>query len=44
MADGRIILDLGEEERRSVTIEDLMIRFREGAKQELDDDRILLSD
>lgn len=44
MADGRIILDLNEEEKRNTTIEDLMRRFKEGAKQELDDDRILLSE
>lgn len=44
MADGRIILDLSEEERRNTTVEELLRRFREGAKEELDDDRILLSD
>ena len=44
MADGRIILDLKGEERESLTMEELLKRFREGAKEELDDDRILLSD
>ena len=43
MADGRIILDLNDEERKNITIEELLKRFRSGAKEELDDDRILLS-
>lgn len=44
MADGRIILDLDAEERKQLTIADLMQRFREGAGTDLDDDRMLLSD
>lgn len=44
MADGRIVLDLDQEERQKLTIPDLMQRFRQGAGSELDDDRILLSD
>ena len=44
MADGRIILDLNEQERADTTIDELLRRFKEGAKEELDDDRILLSD
>ena len=43
MSDGRIILDLNDEERRTTTVDELLKRFREGASQELDDDRILLS-
>lgn len=44
MADGRIILDLDAEERKQLTIADLMQKFREGAGTDLDDDRMLLSD
>ena len=44
MADGRIILDLDEEERKQLSISDLMQKFREGAGTDLDDDRMLLSD
>ena len=44
MADGRIVLDVGGEERKSMTVEDLLTRFKAGAGHELDNDRILLSD
>ena len=44
MADGKIILDLNEEERRNTSVNDLLIKFKEGANKELDDDRILLSE
>lgn len=44
MADGRIVLDLSDEERKNITIDELLKRFREGAKEDLDDDRILLSE
>ena len=40
MADGRIVLDIGGEERRGLTVDDLLQRFR---TQGLDNDRILLS-
>ena len=40
MADGRIVLDIGGEERRGLTADDLLMRFR---TQGLDNDRILLS-
>lgn len=43
MADGRIILDLKGKERENISMDELLRRFREGAKEELDDDRILLS-
>lgn len=44
MSDGDVILDLKGQERVGLTIEDLMRKFREGAGEELDDDRILLSE
>ena len=39
-ADGRIVLDIGGEERKGLTVDDLLTRFR---TQGLDNDRILLS-
>ena len=44
MADGNIMLDVGGEERKHMTVEDLLTRFKAGAGYELDNDRILLSD
>ncbi len=44
MADGNIVLDVGGDERRSMTTEDLLARFKAGAGHELDNDRILLSE
>ena len=44
MADGNIVLDVGGEERKHMTVEDLLTRFKAGAGHELDNDRILLSD
>ena len=40
---GRIVLDVGGEERRSMSVEHLLARFKEGAGHALDNDRILLS-
>ena len=40
MADGRIVLDIGGEERKGLTVDDLLLRFR---TQGLDNDRIMLS-
>ena len=40
MANGRIALDIGGEERKGLTVDDLLIRFR---TQGLDNDRIMLS-
>ena len=40
MADGRIVLDIGGQERQGLTVDDLLLRFR---TQGLDNDRILLS-
>ncbi len=43
MNDGNIILDVANEERAGLTVEDLLHRFKEGVGKELDNDRILLS-
>ena len=43
MYSGRIILDLGGEERQGLTVTDLLDRFRVGVGKELDNDRMLLS-
>ena len=43
MDSGRIVLDLKGEERKGLTVEDLLERFRSGAGKALDNDRILLS-
>ena len=43
MNDGNIVFDVSGEERKNMNINDLLIRFREGAGKELDNDRILLS-
>ena len=43
MDSGRIVLDIKGEERRGLTVEDLLARFRSGAGRDLDNDRILLS-
>ena len=40
MADGRVVLDIGGEECKGLTVDDLLVRFR---TQGLDNDRILLS-
>ena len=40
MADGRIVLDIGGDERKGLTVDDLLLRFR---TQGLDNDRIMLS-
>jgi len=44
MSGGRIVLDLGEEERKNLTVNDLLEKFKEEAGKELDNDRILLSE
>ena len=43
MDSGRVVLDLKGEERKGLTVEDLLERFRTGAGKALDNDRILLS-
>ena len=44
MADGGIVLDVAGAERAAMTVDDLLRRFREGTGQNLDNDRMLLSD
>ena len=44
MDGGRIVLDVQGEERKGMTVNDLLERFRAGAGKELDNDRILLSE
>jgi len=43
MDSGHIVLDIDGEERNSLTVADLLERFRLGAGKQLDNDRILLS-
>jgi len=43
MAEGTVVLDVSGEERRGLTVEDLLARFREGTGKHLDNDRILLT-
>ena len=43
MADGKIVYDVKGEERKNLTVEDLLRKFREGTGKDLDNDRILLS-
>ena len=43
-ANGNIVLDVGGAERASMTVEDLIARFKTGAGHALDNDRILLSE
>ena len=43
MDAGRIVLDLKEEERRGLTVQDLLEKFRQGAGKHMDNDRIILS-
>ena len=43
MDAGRIVFDVKGEERRRMTVDDLLEKFRENAGKALDNDRILLS-
>jgi len=43
MDSGRIVLDVGGTERRGLTVEDLLQRFKAGVGKALDNDRMLLS-
>ena len=43
MDNGRIVYDVEGAERASLTVEDLMEKFKAGAGRRLDNDRILLS-
>ncbi|MDD6021380.1 MAG: ATP-binding cassette domain-containing protein [Oscillospiraceae bacterium] len=42
MNDGRIIMDTSGEERKSLTVADLLVKFREAAGKDLSNDRMLL--
>jgi putative ABC transport system ATP-binding protein len=44
MANGHIVVDLTGDDRRDLTIQDLMRMFKEQAGKEFDNDRILLSE
>ncbi|MCI8375196.1 MAG: ATP-binding cassette domain-containing protein [Lachnospiraceae bacterium] len=44
MSDGSIVLDIKGEERSTLSVEDLLTRFKAGTGKDLDNDRILLSD
>jgi len=44
MSDGNIVLDIAGEERKGLTVDDLLQRFKAGVGQALDNDRILLSE
>ena len=43
MDSGDIILDIAGDERRGLTVEDLLLRFKAGVGRALDNDRMLLS-
>ena len=43
MYDGRIILDIGGEEKKKLTVEDLLQKFTQASGDELNNDRMLLS-
>ncbi len=43
MADGRLVYDVKGEEREKLTVDDLLMKFREGTGKALDNDRMLLS-
>ena len=44
MHDGNIILDIRDEEREGLTVNDLLEMFKENVGKELDNDRMLLAD
>ena len=43
MNSGEIVLDIKDEERKGLTVSDLLEKFKEGVGAQLDNDRILLS-
>ena len=43
VSDGNIVLDVKGEERKGLTVDDLLDKFRQGTGKDLDNDRILLS-
>ena len=44
MDSGNIVLDIGGEEKKNMTVDGLLEKFKTGAGKALDNDRILLSD
>lgn len=44
MDSGRVVADLGPEERKDMTVDDLLELFRSAAGHDLDDDKVLLAD
>lgn len=44
MDGGRIVLDVGGEERGRMTVDDLLMQFKKGVGKELDNDRVLLAE
>ena len=44
MQDGHIIVDVEGEEKKKLTVEDLLERFKAGTGKELNNDRMLLSE
>ena len=44
MDSGNIVLDIGEEEKKNMTVDALLEKFKTGAGKALDNDRILLSE
>lgn len=44
MSDGNIVYDVKGEERKNITVNDLLDKFRQGTGKDLDNDRILLSE
>ncbi len=43
MRDGQIVLDLNEEEKKNLTVNDLLRKFHETSGEDFDNDRVLLS-
>ncbi len=43
MNNGKVIFDTEGEERKKLTVKDLLVQFRKAAGEELDNDRMLLS-
>ncbi|MBQ1526999.1 MAG: ABC transporter ATP-binding protein, partial [Lachnospiraceae bacterium] len=44
MDNGSIIFDIGQEERKKLTVDDLLKKFRERRGRSLDNDRMLLAE
>lgn len=44
MSDGNIVYDVKGEERKNLTVNDLLVKFKQGTGRDLDNDRILLSE